>query len=105
LIDNDPPPQALIAQTDRDHRLYRLQAEWRLFPAARKAIESDIAKHPEWGIAVRDDELVRAIPGRPIAQPPSTTRRELSNYATGNRPESCNETHPKSNLNRLKQLA
>lgn len=80
MLNLDPPPRAIVAQTDREHRLYRLQAEWRMFPESRKLIEIEIAWHPEWGIAVRDGELIGIAPEQPIPQPPSTRRRQSTPY-------------------------
>ncbi len=80
MLNLDPPPRAIVAQTDREHRLYRLQAEWRMFPASRELIEIDITWHPEWGVAVRGDELVAVAPRPPIPQPPSTARRTATPY-------------------------
>lgn len=81
MLNFDPPPAALVAQTPAQHRLFQLQAEWRMFPASRKLIEIDIAWHPEWGIAVRGGELVAVAPRPPIPQPPSTARRTATPYA------------------------
>ncbi len=75
MLNLDPPPDALVARSEREHRLYQLQAEWRLFPQSRELIESDVNWHPEWGIAVKDDELIATTPGDPIPQPPSTRQR------------------------------
>lgn len=75
MLNFDPPEGAIVARTTRDHRLYSLQAEWQMFPQSRKLIETDIAWHPEWGIAVSGDKLIAVPPGNPIPQPPSTRRR------------------------------
>ncbi len=80
MLDSDPPPAALVAQTPAQHRLFQLQAEWRMFPASRKLIEIDIAWHPEWGIAVQGGELIAIAPGQPIPQPTSTRRRQSTPY-------------------------
>jgi hypothetical protein len=47
------PSQPIIPNPDTDHRLFRLQSEWRLADElARKTIASEIASKPEWGIAI-----------------------------------------------------
>jgi hypothetical protein len=72
---DDPPPNALIAKTTREHRLHRLRSEWRLFPQSRELIESDIRWHPEWGIAVSGEELIAVVAREPIDIPKSTRAR------------------------------
>jgi hypothetical protein len=45
--------QKLIATTPAEHKLYSLQAEWRLLNEHGQAcIEAQIEEHPEWGIEV-----------------------------------------------------
>jgi len=45
--------QPIIPNLDTDHRLFRLQSEWRLADElARKTIATEIASKPEWGIAI-----------------------------------------------------
>jgi hypothetical protein len=80
MLDNDPPPNALIAKNEREHRLHRLRSEWRLFPQSRPLIESDIQWHPEWGIAVSGEELIAVAAREPIDIPKSTRAR--SDYAS-----------------------
>jgi hypothetical protein len=75
MLDNDPPPNALIAKTTREHRLHRLRSEWRLFPQSRPLIESDIRWHPEWGIAVSGEELIAVAAREPVEIPKSTRAR------------------------------
>jgi hypothetical protein len=78
---NNPPPNALIVTNDLDHRYHALCAEWRIFPGARETIASDIRWHPEWGVAIRGEDLVQVEPGKALDLPKPTFER-TSNYTT-----------------------
>jgi hypothetical protein len=99
-----PPPNALIAKNDREHRLHRLRSEWRLFPQSRELIESDIRWHPEWGIAVSGEELIAVAPGEPIEIPKSTRSRANCASLEPVEQQMSPQAPPESNLSRLKSL-
>jgi hypothetical protein len=83
------PPNALIAATDAEHRYHRFCAEWELFPAWRAAIESDLARNPQWQIEVANDRLI------------FSGTRSLGTSPT----PALNQTAEKSNLSLMKELA
>lgn len=62
----NPPKNALIATTEQEHRLYRLQAEWRTANTdGQLALASLICWHPEWGLAIGPDGPTLRIAPQP----------------------------------------
>lgn len=76
----NPPPNALIVENVLDHHYHALCAEWRLFPASRRVIAAELDRHPEWGVALQNDQLVQIEP-RKALNLPKTTYDRTSNYA------------------------
>lgn len=89
MSNSNPFPNAIVAHTENEHRFYRLCAEWERFPHARKAIKSQIADHPKWGIEVRPNDVLAL-----------STQSTITVQA-----QTITESPSKSNLSRLKQLA
>jgi hypothetical protein len=89
MIDRNPPPNALIATTDAEHRYNRFCAEWDLFPSWRESIKADIERNPQWRIEVANDLLIFSGT-RSIGPSPTPA---------------LNQTPQRSNLSLMKELA